>query len=248
VPSPDQRQARCAVYSYDGQIVVTILAASVDEAAHCFGDTSTQKEERSMRRRFCSVAVLVLVALALVLGVGFHATAQETLLPVIPDPSECTVEPRTIDEVIALIDVLPAAEHDDEAGEANESFVVPEGEPADEATVDAIIGTAREMTACLNTGNLLTLLEFRTDRAFAELKAMPFTEEVIEFYRAGPPPLEPEMYATLEDVRAVSVLADGRVGAVVVTTFYEEPEVQYLIFEQVDDRWLIDEIVEDPES
>jgi hypothetical protein len=54
----------------------------------------------------------------------------------------------------------------------------------------------------------------------------------------------PERYrATLLDVREVTVLDDGRVGAVVVRRFGDQPDRppvgEYIVFQRVEGRWLM---------
>src|SRR5688572_14098747 len=71
------------------------------------GRERERTEEAEMVR--WAVAALVIASLFVMVG-GLHARAQEgtpapeqTGLPVTPDPSECTVQPLTIDEIIAIV-------------------------------------------------------------------------------------------------------------------------------------------------
>ena len=204
-----------------------------------------------MRPLSLLLGLLAAVALA---GTTFAQGAGD--LPVTPDPSECTVEAPTVDELIALSGSTPTAGTpdigDEDAMASPEAFALPEGEPADEETTAAVVATLRELLACVNSGNFLYIFPFLTEDLIArEFLAEPLTEEEAEFFRATPPALPEEQHGTLVAVREATALPDGRVGALVETIFPEEEEgvqVDYFIFEEADGRWLIDLIVEDLEG
>lgn len=200
---------------------------------------------------------LVLFAL-LTLGVGNSAAAQDTTaLPVTPDPAECTAEPVTLDELLALtgatpIPGTPSGGMEEETAATPEAFALPEGEPADDETVAAVTDTLRETLACINTGNFLTSYAFFSDDfKRRDLEEFPITEADVPFFAATPEALPAEMHASLLAVREARVLEDGRVGALVETIFPDEapgPQVDFIIFVQEDGRWLLDEIIEDLEA
>ena len=131
-------------------------------------------------------------------------------------------------------------------------FTLPEGEPADVETTAEVVATLRELIACVNSGNFLYIFAFLTDDLFREFTMEPISEQEVEFLRATPPALDPDQYGTLVDVREVTVLPDGRVGALMDSIFPgEEPgvvQVDYVILEEVDGRWLLDELIEDLED
>lgn len=211
------------------------------------------------------VSLLLALLAALVLGGAVAAQDGTAIvlpdgLPVTPDPSECTVEARSIDDLLAEYGATPVAATPS-VGEAASpaaspatgpaAFTLPAGEPADGPAVEAITATLRELLACANTGNFLVFFEFITEDLAEEFTAEPISQEEVDFLRGTLPALPPEQYGTLVDVREATLLPDGRVGALVDTIFPEEgPGVQtdWFVFEEVDGRWLIDEIVEDLEG
>ena len=203
----------------------------------------------------------MLMALAfsalLTLSVGKSTAAQETTgLPVTPDPAECTAEPVTIDELLALTGATPIPGTPnagmEETAATPAAFALPEGEPADEETVAAVTATLREALACLNTGNFLTAFAFFSeDFQRRDLEEFPITEADVAFFEATPQALPAEWHASLLAVREARVLEDGRVGALVETIFPDEApgaQVDFIIFVEEDGRWLLDEIIEDLEA
>ncbi len=205
-----------------------------------------------------SLLIGLVFSVLLPLSVGSSAAAQDTTaLPVTPDPAECTAEPVTLDELLALTDATPisgtpGAGIDGEVAATPAAFALPEGEPADEETVAAITSTLRETLACINTGNFLTSFTFFSEEfQRRDLEEFPITEADVAFFEATPEALPAEMYATLLAVRETRVLEDGRVGALVETIFPDEapePQVDFIIFVQEDGRWLLDEMIEDLEA
>ena len=176
-------------------------------------------------------------------------------LPVTPDPSECTVEAPTIDELIEISAVAastPAVSGEGTLASAEEDFTPPEGEPADDETTAQVVATLRELIACVNSGNFLYIFAFLTEDLLTRLfAAEPISEEVAEFFQATPPGLEPDAFGTLVDVQEATVLPDGRVGALMHSMFPgdEDVQVDYVVLEEQEDgRWLIDELVEDLED
>ena len=209
-----------------------------------------------MRPLSLLIALLAAVALA---GTTFAQDGTPGAaggLPVTPDPAECTVEASTIDELLARFEATPVAgtpAFGDEGTLASpEAFTLPEGEPADEETTAQVVATLRELIACANSGNFLYIFVFITDDLAREFTAEPITEEEAEFFRATPPALDPAQYGTLVAVEQVTVLPDGRVGALFHSIFPGEEggvQVDYVVLEeQADGRWLIDELVEDLED
>ena len=72
-------------------------------------------------------------------------------LPTIPAVAECRVAPRTVESVLAArVGGTPVPEVDVESEEQ-----LPEGEPADAATTDAVTAVEREFAACYNASQWL---------------------------------------------------------------------------------------------
>src|ERR671918_2604621 len=76
------------------------------------------------------------------------------------DPAECQVEPRPIEEIERLVGI--ASEEADATPDAAQAGAM-EGEDADEATVQAVTQTYRELVACLNAGEFLRVYALYTD-------------------------------------------------------------------------------------
>lgn len=193
-----------------------------------------------------TLALFVLVATAVV-----PTHAQDATLVAgrdVPEPSECTVEPGTAEEVIALFREVAATPASTTPGAADPPpFVQPEGEPADAETAAAIEAANRELLACTNAYGFLGLVAVSTDDhirfVLAYDIASGMTEESIaEFLFDTPEPSTPEQSVALVDVRDVTVLEDGRIGAVVVG---DEPGVGdvtlYFIFVEENGHYLLDE-------
>ena len=198
-----------------------------------------------MRRSAMLIATLFLLA-----GAGLpRASAQDaTPVPglVVPDPAECTVAPRSVDALAALL-ATPAAGTG--APAAPTPVAIPLGRPADAATVEGITRTTRETFACFSAGDFLRVFALVTDHAVRQLQAQGIlTAEVVPFFAATPVAVAPEQRAGYLAITDVAILPDGRVGAFVVevdpTLPPEGAETDYLVFERVGDRWLIDEVVE----
>lgn len=197
---------------------------------------------------------------------GMVAAAQEGTpapLPRVPDPSECQVEPRSIESLqgIAGTPVLGTPGAGTPAGEEalEEEAVLPaspaaelltEGEPADEATVAGIEATVTEVLACFNAGDFLRAFALYSDELISrDFGTIP--EEDIAFLEASPVAVAEEQQLTLVSIENVRVLEDGRAVAIVTVDepdgAVEGPESVLLVFTQQDDRWVIDEFIELPD-
>jgi hypothetical protein len=165
----------------------------------------------------------------------------------------CTVEPRSIDELLPIWfgpegTPPPAAT---EMATAESEADLPQGSPADDATVAAINATVHEFFACLDAGQTLSALALASDdviRIFGPNLSNP-DEDTPEEVRAileaqlavTPAPGEATAEPTVvSDARDARILDDGRAGAL----FESEGDVVFIIFEKSGDRWLIDEFVD----
>ena len=157
-----------------------------------------------------------LIGVALAAAFSPDATAQG--LPATPDPAECMVTPRSLEELrgLAAISATPPAATI--AARATAPLV---GRPADPATVAAVSATVREYYACVNAGDVLALLALHSDdlvqRQFAELPPN-LLRTTLDFLATPTPMVPPQIRIALVGVREVQILADGRVGAVVEVT------------------------------
>ena len=204
--------------------------------------------------RLVALFALVLFALVAIAPLSAHAQgATPAGGRDVPDPSECTVEPATADEVLALYrDVAATPVSATPTAASPTPFAQPTGEPADAETAAAVEAANRELLACTNAYGFLGLVAVSTDRhirfVLAQDIAAGMTEETIaEFLLDTPEPTAPEQSVALVAVRDVTALEDGRIGAVVVG---DEPGVGavtlYFIFVEEDGRYLLDEQFELP--
>ena len=208
-------------------------------------------------RRFVMLLSLVAVMLlgTVTLGPATTTHAQEAS-PAAGlgafDPAGCTVEPRPMAFFAQFIGTPSAAQEAamaamDEAT-PDAGFRMPEGAPADEATVNAVLGAVRQLGSCINAGDFFgryaaLFTEDYFQREFARFGPLP--EEDLDFMAATPEPLPEDIQASLLAVVDVRVLPDGRVGGLfdVQDPFAEPPGPArfYWEFVEEDDRWLIDE-------
>lgn len=160
-----------------------------------------------------------------------------------PDPLDCRIEPRTVDELIALIPAdgstpVPAAA-------SPTPFVAPDGEPADAASAAGVTATAEELFACINANDFLRVFALFTDAYLQRSIAVEgVTEEGLGFLAADLEPRSPEEWDAVS-VRDIRVLPDGRIGAFVVARnpAAEADSADFTIFVEEGDRYLIDEVV-----
>ena len=199
-----------------------------------------------MRRLWLSGPVAAaVVAGFLVLG-AVGVAAQEASPPAgmeFPDPAECTVEPRSADELRVLIQqaATPSAQASPAASPT--PAALPPGEPADEQTVAEINATWRGFIACVNANDFPRVFAFVSDdklrRDFVADLAGGATEEMlVEFFGATPTahgPAERAPFLPLTDMR---ILTDGRVAAIGAG---ETGQGEVLIFVREGERWLIDD-------
>jgi mono/diheme cytochrome c family protein len=161
-----------------------------------------------------------------------------------PGPEECTVAPRTLEEIADLAQLPPPAEPPN----ATESG----GQPVDEPTRAAIAATARELVACSNAGDILRRLALYSDDRLRFAYPDGPTRALEEIAETPLPLSEAERVALLA-VDNVRQLEDGRVSARVTvdnpanhshdpaTAATASQEAARLIFVQEADRWRVDE-------
>jgi hypothetical protein len=170
--------------------------------------------------------------------------------PAAPDPAECVIEPRSMDDIVRIVGTpVPGMDASVPAPAASPApFVIPRGEPADTETADEVIATLHQVFACTNGGELLRVYALFTEDFVREFFAQtPLTADVIAFLAATPQPLPKEQQRIIRGFGSVQILADGRAGVMIVLDEPDDPrreEPDYAILEQVDGRWLVDEIHE----
>ncbi|MBA3450887.1 MAG: cytochrome c [Chloroflexia bacterium] len=162
-----------------------------------------------------------------------------------PAPEDCTVEPRTLEEIAALAG--------GSAGGEPPNATERGGEPADEATRAAVTTSARELVACSNAGDILRRLALYSDERLGYAYPEGPTR-ALETMAEAPLPLTLAERVALLGVEDIRRLEDGRVSARVLVdnpaSHSHDPnapvnssqqEAARLIFVQEAGRWRIDE-------
>ena len=185
-----------------------------------------------------------LTVLSMLLFAHPVVTAQEATPAAgeVIDPAECQVEPRTTEELQQLVGT---ASEGTEATPGAAQAASTEGEDADEAAVQAVTQTYRELVACLNAGQFLRVYALYTDDYLRRTLADSGID--LEQFQATPEP-DPRETTALVGVSDVRQLAGGQVTARVETTSSPEGVATVIqsVLEPVGDRLLIaDETVVD---
>lgn len=201
------------------------------------------------------LVVALLVACSLVLFGPTGARAQDAS-PIAEGAVPCEVEPRSADELLDLwygdadtSDATPVtAGGSQEEEETAAEITIPIGEPADTETVAGVTQTIHEVFACFSQGDVLRSYALFTDdlaRLFGPEPGTP--REEAEAFLAGDFGEEEEgEESEVVSVASVMVLEDGRVSAFVADRYEAGDAMTYVVFEQVDGRWLVDEVIEFP--
>ncbi len=197
-------------------------------------------------RRFIALWC-ALLAFTVLVSAASAQDATPAADQVTPDPAACQVEPRTIETLTTFLATPAAVDATPEIETGTpETFVVPEGEPADAETVAGVTATAHELFACYNANAYLQVFGLFTDeyltRSFAEEGV---NEEALGFFSMPAEARPPEARESVA-VRDVQVLADGRVGAFLVVRNPEAGDalvMDYTIFVEQDGRYLIDDVI-----
>lgn len=190
------------------------------------------------------LSALTLIAILLVSS--GPATVATPVVPspgdfVTPDPTECRIEQRTIESVVAVV-ATPAAE----TPAINTPTVgTPTAEPADGEMVRSVTATARESVACFNAGDFLRQLALYTDNGLRSITAGEglTAEEVIAFLGGTPVPMPVAAWESVR-VRDVRSLPDGRVTAFFDVRNPDGTFTSFVTLVRRDDRYLVDSDVE----
>ncbi len=191
--------------------------------------------------------VALLLALAMLLAPAAGATrAQETATPTadVPAPEECLIAPHPIPVFPAGVGQRAAATPGPLVSTPAPAFVPPRGEAADAETVAAVTATVREALACRNAGDFLRAYALFTDDMLVDLFGGPSTVDldVVLAVNEGPKPVPKARRLALVAISDVTLLPDGRAGAIVETRGARRAFRDYLFFafDPVTGRWLID--------
>lgn len=198
---------------------------------------------------FLSVVLLGAAPSTAMARSGGHLQATPTGEPV--DPALCQQEPRPVSffaQYLATPGASPVASPSPRLTlPAPERSSVPDGEPADAATIAAVTDTAREVLACLNARDQRRAAALFTDgyfdRLFARSGRLP--ADALAGFAVEPIAAPEPAWTRFVDIRDVRVLPDERVAAVIVTDDPVSPplgpQAALLVFAEAGDRWLVDE-------
>ncbi len=203
-----------------------------------------------MRRLTWLIALVAFVVASLAAApvTAQDATPAANGFPLTADPALCTVEPRDVDELLDIWfppngtpEATPAV-----AAELPTEITIPLGEPADDDTVAGVTLTVHEVFSCFAAGDYRRVAALFTDDLARQFGPGPEEtwEQVTAFLEATPVPEAGAGGSQIVAITDVMLLGDGRVGAFVVDRGPEGTHTAYAIFEQAEDRWLVDEVIE----
>jgi hypothetical protein len=192
---------------------------------------------------------------ATTLTAAMPAMAQDASPTTGSSDGVCTVEPRDVEELVGFYfdpEGMPLATP--ESPTVDSEAELPPGEPVDPQVEEAVNATLGELFDCFEVGQYARAFALMTDDLARETG--PDTgnpdedtpEEVralLESQLAGTPVVdEPGMEeGESMDVgqgRDIRLLEGGRVGGV----WTVDGDAAFVVFEQEDDRWLVDEFID----
>ena len=182
----------------------------------------------------------------------------------IPDPSSCTVKPRSLEEIEALVgtEAKPLSASSTGANHAGHPLSQASDPAVDSQTQSEIIKASEEMVACTNAVDTLRRLALFSDDnlkvAFPQGVSLAFAQMATQAQQ----PLPKTKWTALLDVQNITMLSDGRISATVVVdnpSTHVHPaalpggrgtpavtdagaQKATVIFVKVNSQWLIDEI------
>jgi len=193
-----------------------------------------------MPREIRTVALIALVPL-LAFSAFSTRTSGATQTPevlVSPPATACLAPPITFDALTSLLATPHANPNADD-----QAATIPEGTPADAATIAGMRATLQELVACFNAGEVLRAYALYTPdylrRIFSNQD--PVSPTAYE-ERATPHPVDTDEHAVICEIRDARVFADGSAGAYATIEYplIPVPKTFFFTFVRVDDRWLID--------
>lgn len=157
---------------------------------------------------------------------------------------ECDVTPRSS----KFFDDLVTTEREPVSSPSSSprQGTLPTGSPVPEELILAITRTMEQIIACSNAGDFARVATLFTDDYWRREARSPAVGQSFADAVATPPTRVPAAEREeLVAIRDVRLLADGRVGAVVVLSNARDadPDPDVVIFEKVGEAWLVDEVI-----
>jgi hypothetical protein len=221
---------------------------------HCANDSITAYRpgtgavEREIAvPRICDRTLGVPILMLLLSLVPADSTMAQTGTPAgyptAPDPGQCVIESASIEEITAILGT-PVAE----PIESSTPFVPPAGSPADAETTAEVVATLHQLFACANAGDPLRVASHFTDDFVRDFFGGAPRQDLLDFLATPPQPLPGDQQRIIVRIEEVQLLPDGRAGVVIVLDEPDDPrseEPDFVILQQVEGRWLVNEIHED---
>jgi hypothetical protein len=193
-------------------------------------------------------AVALAAALMVVIGAA-PAVAQEaspaaspTAITGVPDPADCTIAPRSYQDLAALIAspvaAVPAA--------TPAAPALPQGEPVDAQTQAAVLATVHEGVACINANKIMSLLSIYSDSLVNRFLSGESLSKAQYDQILDAQPLPPDKRTEITNVEGMVKLPDGRIAVVIVGDDLSNPKPPsptLFILGQHDGTWQIDDFV-----
>jgi ketosteroid isomerase-like protein len=192
-------------------------------------------------------ALAVVVTLCSLVMAGTPGAAAQTATPSAgldtAELAECTIAPRSEDELRALFREVAATPIPASLEASPAQATPPAGAPADAQTVDEVTATWRQYLACLSAGDQPRMFALLSDnmvrRQFFVDLAFGVTEDALFTYLAATPiPVLPDQSVPFVPFTDVRVLNDGRVAA---NGPGDQGRGDVRIFIKEGDRWLLDD-------
>lgn len=181
--------------------------------------------------------VLTLLAAIAAGRLGAPAASATTALETV-DPALCLVEPISVTDFIAIVELAPQPTPDPGDDDA--------GQPADDETVGEIEAVVRESVACVNANDPMRSFALFTGRYLRERFGGDNGDDIghllASLTREASPAPEADRLSIVS-VEDVVFLEDGRVHATVRTENANDRFTDRLIFERADAGWQIDQVI-----
>ncbi len=198
-----------------------------------------------------------LAASGALVAIGLMAApvAAQDASPAAGAGAACTVEPRDVEELVRFYFSPEGTPLATPAATTFESeTALPAGEPVDAETEEAVNAVVTALIACFDAGQYARAFALVTDdgaRSLGPDMSNPDEDTpdevraLLEAQLAGTPVadepgMEPGMQTQVSPGRDLRLLEGGRVGGV----WTIEGDAAFVVFEQEDDRWLIDEFID----
>jgi hypothetical protein len=212
----------------------------------------TRSRRRSdMLTSFRRFSFGVLIALTLGMTGLFQAgtlaqDAPSQIGPVIPPAADCTVEPRTAAELVALFAGATPAD----PMPVTTTATINLGEPADAASAQQVTALIHQAVACLNAGDFGRFFALLTDHAIVTIfpwiaEEMATEESATQAMVPNPPATE--FLTTILGIGSITLLQDGSYSAVLVQldpNAGEQPTALILKVVEEDGVWRIDNAID----